>query len=38
MDLIIHAIFDTEWGIILVGAFLLGACLFEFFNHKNPKI
>ena len=37
MDFIIHTLFDTEWGLILVGAFLLGACLIEFFNKNKPK-
>ena len=38
MDALIHTIFDTDWGFVIVGIFLLGACLIEFFSNKKPKI
>ena len=37
MDLIIHTLFDTDYGIIIAGVFLLSAILIEYFG-KKPKI
>jgi len=37
MSIIISTLFDTEWGIIIIGMFLLGAILIEIFGNK-PKI
>ena len=37
MRTFIDTLFDTEWGLIIVGIFILGAILFEFFD-KKPKI
>ncbi len=36
MDIIIETLFETEWGIIILGAILLTALLIEFFGNK-PK-
>ncbi len=36
MDVIIATLFDTEWGIILIGMMLFIAITIEFFNNK-PK-
>ena len=36
MDILIHTLFETEWGIITIGIFIIGALLIEFFNNK-PK-
>lgn len=37
MEALLETIFSTEWGLIILGVFLLGALLVEFFNNK-PKI
>ena len=37
MEALIETLFETEWGIIILGAILLTALLIEFFNNK-PKI
>lgn len=37
MEALIDTIFNTEWGSIIIGIFLLTALLIELFNHK-PKI
>ena len=37
MDLIIHTLFDTDWGVIILGALLLIFLLVEYFN-KTPRI
>lgn len=37
MEVLIDTIFNTEWGSIIIGIFILTALLFELFNHK-PKI
>lgn len=37
MEALISALFETEWGLIILGIFLIGAIIIEFFNNK-PKI
>ena len=37
MSTIIETLFDTEWGVIIVGAIILTALIIEFFNNK-PQI
>jgi len=32
MDIIIETLFETEWGIIIIGALILIAILIEFFK------
>ena len=32
MDIIIESLFETEWGLIIIGALLLIAILIEFFK------
>lgn len=36
MDVIIETLFETEWGIIILGSILVIALLIEFFG-KNSK-
>ena len=36
MDIIIETLFETEWGIIVIGAILFIALIIEFFG-KNSK-
>lgn len=36
MDIIIETLFETEWGIIILGSILVIALLIEFFS-KNSK-
>ena len=36
MDVIIETLFETEWGIIILGSILIIALLIEFFS-KNSK-
>ena len=36
MDVIIETLFETEWGIIILGSILVIALLIEFFS-KNSK-
>ena len=38
MDILIDTLFNTDWGIIILGVFLLGFVIIEFWNNKNPKI
>ena len=37
MRTFIDTLFDTEWGLAIIGILILGAILFEFFD-KKPKI
>lgn len=37
MDLIIETIFETEWGVILLGALLLIGLAIELFGKNKPK-
>ena len=32
MDIILETLFETEWGIIIIGALILIAILIEFFK------
>lgn len=37
MEIIIETLFETEWGLIILGIFLIGAILIEFFTNNKPK-
>jgi len=37
MNIIIETLFDTDYGIIIIGAFILLAIIIEWFR-KKPKI
>ena len=37
MEVLIETLFETEWGLIILGVFLVFALIIEFFNNK-PKI
>jgi len=37
MDILIKTLFETEWGIIAIGIFLVGAILIDFFTKNKPK-
>ena len=38
MEALIDTLVNTEWGLIILGSFLIISLLIQFYNNRNPRI